>query len=70
MSDDDQVAVPSATVATTVTKVHRAPPVLNLELQSYVMWRKDIGIWQLLTSLPKNKQGLDLYMSLKQSYKS
>ena len=73
--DDDHIVDTNALGATTnttvmITKVHRAPPVLNLDVQSYVMWKKDVEIWQLLTSLPKNKQGLELYISLKQKYKA
>ena len=63
---------PAAAVAeaTTSVKYQRAPPVLNLEVQSYVMWKKDVEIWRLLTTLPANKQGLELYMSLEQKYKA
>ena len=50
-------------------KTHRAPPPLKLELQPYLMWKKDVEIWQLLTSMSQEKQGLDLYMSLEQKYK-
>ena len=48
---------------------NRAPPPLKLELQPYLMWKKDVQIWQLLTSLSKEKQGLELYMSLELKYK-
>jgi hypothetical protein len=51
-------------------KSHRAPPPLKLDVQPYLMWKKDIEIWQLLTSLPTEKQGLDLYVSLEQKYKA
>ena len=50
-------------------KSHRTPPPLKLDFQPYLMWKKDVEIWQILTSLPKEKQGLDLYMSLEQKYK-
>ena len=53
----------------TSTHVHRAPPAMKLETQPYMLWKKDVQIWQALTSLPKNKQGLDVYMSLESRYK-
>ena len=51
-------------------KSHRAPPLLKLDSQPYLMWKKDVEIWQLLTSLPAEKRGLDLYVSLEQKYKA
>ena len=52
------------------TYSNRAPPTMNLEKQPYTMWKKDIQIWQVLTSMPKNKHGLDVYMSLDAKYKA
>ena len=60
---------PTVTMATSTTHVHRAPPPMKLENQPYMLWKKDVQIWQALTSLPKNKQGLDVYMSLESRYK-
>ena len=37
-------------------KTHRAPPPLKLDVQPYLMWKKDVEIWQLLTSMSKEKQ--------------
>ena len=68
--DDANVDATVATEPTTSVKYQRAPPVLKLEVQSYVMWKRDVEIWKLLTSLPANKQGLDLYMSLDQKFKA
>ena len=65
-------ATPTAatTVTTMATHVNRAPPTMKLESQPYMMWKKDVQIWQALTTLPKCKQGLDVYMSLESKYKA
>ena len=71
--DDGTPVVPGNTAAAPAaapTNYRRAPPALKLEVQSYVMWRKDVEIWCLLTSLPAEKQGLELYMSLDQKFKA
>ena len=59
-----------STVTTMATHVNRAPPTMKLESQPYMMWKKDVQIWQALTTLPKSKQGLDVYMSLDSKYKA
>ena len=85
MAGDEDTATPEASDATPeasgagnavslsafggMLKTHRAPPPLKLDVQPYLMWKKDVEIWQLLTSMSKEKQGLDLYMSLEQKYK-
>ena len=67
---------PSATATNTTTTTmvvggnNRAPPTLNLLVQPYVMWKKDIQIWKLLTNTPGDKHGLHVHMSLDNKYKS
>ena len=64
------VTNPVTTVTTmATTHVHRAPPQMKLDSQPYMLWKKDVQIWEALTSLPKCKQGLDVYMSLETKYK-
>lgn len=35
--------------------------------EAYAEWKQDIGIWSIFTDLPKEKQGLAVFLSLPQN---